>query len=102
MSRTAIYSQSTPAGDGSTEPFLIRRTLELRRPDLTTRGDSSPDVLDQLADAMNVEGDFVAEDRSDPNDRNGGIADIRLRNADAWTTYPAALRPGSRLGRTSR
>jgi hypothetical protein len=37
----------------------------------------------KLADAMNVEGDFVAQDRSDPNERNGGIAvsrSARLRN----------------------
>jgi hypothetical protein len=28
-------------------------------------------------DGTNVEEDFVAHDRSDPNDRNGGRADVR-------------------------
>ena len=37
-------------------------------------------MQDQLADAMNVEGDFIAHGRGDPNDWNGGIAAVREWN----------------------
>ena len=48
-------------------------------------------MQDQLADGMNVEGDFIAHGRGDPNDWNGGIAAVREWNR-AETQPLAALR----------